>query len=240
MKKIISVGVVIVLSGSLFISCKKDDNTSSNTSYGFLPAAGTYTYHNTSTDGTPPADETVVVSGRRDSAGGHAVTMASAVLSYHSQAVLFADAVNTIEPIYPPKEFDSLANAIRAMGIPDFTYEGWPVYQKMPNTAVLNDALSFSGGPVHMHWTTTAGPMDYTLAYLNGKVVQTGQKITTPAGTFTCSVWTYGMRSTTITPIGQFILNFSDTLWMSPGLPFVKSSEQSSTAYSVTVLTKIN
>ena len=243
MKHFFCAGIAVLACSLLIISCKKDNNSNNNSNNpqgNFLPDPGTYTYHVTSTDGTT-GDETMTISNKRDSAGGHAVTMASVAAGYHLQSVFYADATNTTEPIYPPQEFDQMANMIRSLpGVSQFVYEGWPIYQKMPNTASLNDVLGFSGGPIHLHWVTTAGTSDYKIEYLNGKVVQTNQKVTTPTGTYTCSVWTYGEKTTTSTAAGTTVMNFTDTVWMSPGVPFVKSSELSPSAYSVTMLTKVN
>jgi hypothetical protein len=243
MKHFWRAGIIALGCSLLIISCKKDkqsDQDPTPTQNNFLPNAGNYTYHVAATDGTT-GDETITVSNKRDTAGGHAVTMTSVTAGYHLSATRYADAANTIDPIYPPQEFDSLANLIRSQpGISQFTYTGWPVYQQMPNTAALNNVLSFSGGPIHLHFVTIAGVTDYAIEYVNGKVVQTNQKITTPAGSYTCSAWAYGVKTTATLPNGTFVSNFSDTVWMAPGVPFVKSSELSQTAYSVTMLTKVN
>jgi hypothetical protein len=239
MKHFLRAGITALACSLLIISCKKDKQSNPDpTQNNFLPNAGTYTYHFASTDGVA-GDETVTVSGKRDTANGKAVTMTSVSGGFHLSATRYADAANTIDPIYPPKEFDSLANLIRSQGA-QVTYDGWPVYQKMPNTAALNDVFSFSGGPIHLHFVAPGSFGDWTLEHLNGKVVQTNQKITTPAGTYTCSVWAYGIKTTTVTIGGTFVSNYYDTIWMAPGVPFVKSSEQTPNSYSVTMLTRAN
>src|SRR5581483_5422203 len=104
MKHFFCAGVITLLCCSLMTGCKKDnqnDSSSSNTLNGFLPNPGTYTYHVTATDGTT-GDETLTASAKRDSAGGQVVTILGTGAGFHLQATRFANATNTIEPIYPP------------------------------------------------------------------------------------------------------------------------------------------
>jgi hypothetical protein len=228
-------------------ACKKSSPTHSdpsNPAYGFVPSQGIYDYKVDGTDGTA-GTETINVGARRDSANGHASTMIATIGSYHDTTSVYTDGTNTITPIYPPEEFDSLAEAIRRQpDVISFTYGGWPIFQTMPNTGKVNDSVNFDGGPIHLHWVTqekNEPPVvgDYSLSYLTGKVIASGVSVNTPAGTFVCSVWANERQSLVQAgPIAQQ-QDFADTIWMSPGLPFVKSTEFTNGFYYVTMLQKV-
>lgn len=232
---------LIVLAG-----CSKDPATPhdpASVSYGLLPAQGHYTYTVHGTDGTN-GSETIDVSPRRDSAGGHAVTMIANIESFHDTSTVFTNATETLFPLTKLREWDSIAQVFRSMpGVVEFNYGGWPVWQHMPNTAAVNDPVSFTGGPIHMHWVivdnsgTSTG--DFLMNYLPGKVIASNVPVTTPAGTFPCSVWAFSRRIQIQAGGVSQIQTAADTLWMSPNLPFVKSTELLNNIYSVTQLQQV-
>ena len=242
-----SAGILIAVLS--LVACKKNGSSSSSSSSqsgpdGFLPAPAVYSYVSTGSDGST-GTETVTASALRDTAGGHAVTLQAVIGSNTQTTIAYADATHTIFPITASAEFDSLATIFQALaGVSDFSYSGWPVVQSMANTGAKGDALTFSGGPIHMHWVETGNgeslTADYYLTYQDGSAIASGVPVTTAAGTFTCSEWVYSKQvKIQLGPIDS-TANYTDTLWMTPGKSFIKSTELGAGIYSVTVLNKIN
>lgn len=238
--------MVIALTG-----CKKDDNGGNGNTPDakqVLPAVGTYTYRTAGADGSTE-NMTQTVLNERDSANGKAVTIRSMVDTAVMEAVVFADASFTTYAINPPASFYSAVYELQSIpGVTEFNFGGWPVYQRITNNPGVNDALTFSGGPVFIHAALESEgetiTTDFRLAFINGKAIRTSEPVTTPAGQFNCTVWAYETESTFSTGYnGQTsseVQHFKDTVWYAQGVGMVKSRESSEAGISETVLTAKN
>lgn len=240
----ILVAAMIVL--TILTGCKKEKAAGqAPEGSGFLPSEGRYTYEAISTDGTT-AEDVDTVFNLRDTAGGKAVTVHSGVGTSLFENIIFRDDKQTVTSMTPPSSFFSFEAMIKAQpNVVDFEHSGWPMFQQLPNNPVMGDELTFSGGPINMHWVIKdpdEPPVtgDFTVEYIDGTLVKTGESVATPAGTFNCSVWAYGRTTTLVSGLINQVRSFADTVYMTPGIGPVKTTESVEGVYTVTELTKIN
>lgn len=236
--------LAMILSSLLIVGCKKNDaqQTGGNASVA-LPGIGRYTYHVTTSTGINQ-DMTGTYSSPRDSAGGKVETVTYVVDTISSQATIYANASTTTYSVTPPPSFwGEIENFQTTPGLTKLTVSGWPLYITIKNSPSTGDAMTFTGGPVTMHIEAMQDNMhitgDWNMKYQNGKAVAVNQSITTPAGTFSCNEWAYETYTSFVAgPVSQTQV-LKDTLWYSPKVGMVKSSEGGDNVYSQTVLTRI-
>jgi hypothetical protein len=247
MKRLVTLSVLsfIILAGT---RCKKNSPPSSgNTAtVPLLPAAGTYAYHTISSDGTE-GNSTTTVLDTRDSAGGKAVTLRTVVDTITVITLAFGHDSTTTFSITPPDIFYQMVALVRAQpGTVEYTYSGFPIYQRMPNSPSAGDGFIFTGGPVKLHSVNVDHQghrvtSDYTITYGSGTIDSTGEKITTSAGTFTCQKWKYTMTDEFTSSLGLDMKNILDeTVWYAPGIGMIKSreiSEKDNTTSETTLIT---
>jgi hypothetical protein len=243
------VSYTLLLFSVLWSGCKKDnspDNSQQPTNT-ILPKPGTYTYHSHGSDGTD-GDQVTTYSQPKDSANGKVEHVQNSVDTLISQGWVYADANNTIYEMAPPEAYWSIVNTLQSEpGVTNYSITGWPMYMVLANQPTTSTSLIFNGGPIHMHVEGATGNQtfsdDWTMKYTNGKVVALNQKVTTDAGTFTCTEWAYDFETDFYGQAGGVNVSqtqvFNDTLWYALGVGPVKTTGKTPTSYGQTILKKI-
>ncbi|WP_131694678.1 TapB family protein [Dyadobacter tibetensis] len=253
----------ILAASSVFFQtgCKDDEGSNPtpgtpNESTAFIPSKDKkYTYKIVEEDGSTTM-EYLRVKSVKDSSGLAVSYLESKLIADEDTVILdwkaYSTAAVTTYEISYANTLLEVQDLLSQMGeVLEFNITGFPNRRLMENKIQEGSKLTFQGDPIKLTAKIKSEDndepviveMEATVTYKNGTVTKV-ENITTPAGTFKCSKWSYGYTS-----IVKFFINgqlfdtstdvYTIEEWTSPGIGRVKTEETFGDIFSKSELQKI-